>query len=1283
MDCPRADQTFGPRVDPGCRSFDLTLLFEDLFFASLPAALFIVLSPLNFVKTFRRRAGRSPRSVFLATKTGVLASFPLVNHQRASRSSTLLTLYLSSAVLLGSARVRTLPLLAAHSTISALMFVTFALTSIALLCESAERRTRLITNHNPEKGPQAPEGVSGFWIRTCFTWLASTFWRGYSRVISLDDLPPLDSELHSAKLGDILASKWTQYGKCGRYRLLRACFTSYFFSFTSPIVPRLSLTAFTFSQPLLINTTVTFVGYTNPDANYGKSLIGAWALVSLGIAASSSVYHYQTLRFVTRLRGGLIALAYQHALGRRDADVGEITAIALLGANVERMKVCMGLIHEVWGSLVDIGRASWLLGIQLSVATLAPIVLVLTFIATAQRRWTEKVQTRLRITTGLLSNMKSVKMSGLEQIIRNIMRAARVDEINTSSTFRKLLVATLTLSLVPINLAPAATFGIYVIISVFWEDGTLLPAKAFTSVLLQVVQCFASFDRIQEFCSYSEELGFAGLEHDLTQTEPENEPHDKVLSLQRNRNAAQLQQQNATISFSNESFTWCKESPPTLTNVNVELSPGTITAIVGPVGSGKSSFLFRARCQDDVKMKRITGGIAYCSQEFWLESMSIRQNIIGASPFDEKWYASVKALCCLDKDIAKLPRGDDTRIRSQGLNLSGGQKQRIALARAIYARHKVVVLDDVFSGMDAHTAEIKVIALSDKVIVLKEDSIVEITRPAVILQDEDNVVNSGVLLNSYSDAVSKESRYADGAESSSSADLSEPTPTKEDGATIEADESRKKADWTIYIYYLRNAGYPEIVCYAIAVVSWIFFIEFSTVWINWWSEANTVQGIQNVGYYIGIYTFLGVVGILGAAAAAWAIFTSVISNTGNKVHSHLLETTMSAPLRFFTDTDGGDLLNRFSQDLELIDMELPAAMVNYTSSVISVLGKVVVHAVFSQYHGIAIPFFGGAMYLLQRFYLQASRQVRLLDIEAKAPLYTLFSESVAGASTIRALAWQDDYQRRNNRHVDSSQRPMYLQGSLTVILIAVVVTWQDRFSPGSIGVSLTVVIGFSDTLLLAIVTWAKLESSLGALRRVKQFTDQTEREDGNDQNRDVPQGWPSAGIIAFEGVSASYRGSGKTSPILSLLRMVSVNQGNISIDNMDALVLRGSDLRRNIHTVPQDPVWIPRTIRDNVDPFHVALENSIVGAIRRIGLGSLLDAHGIDKVIDVTVLSTSQKQLLCFARAMIKTSKILVLDEAVSSVDVETEAMMQNIIDTEFKDCTVIAVAWMENGVPV
>jgi ATP-binding cassette subfamily C (CFTR/MRP) protein 1 len=201
------------------------------------------------------------------------------------------------------------------------------------------------------------------------------------------------------------------------------------------------------------------------------------------------------------------------------------------------------------------------------------------------------------------------------------------------------------------------------------------------------------------------------------------------------------------------------------------------------------------------------------------------------------------------------------------------------------------------------------------------------------------------------------------------------------------------------------------------------------------------------------------------------------------------------------------------------------------------LAQIIILAVFSQYLGVTIPFIGLALYFLQRFYPQTSRQVRLLGIEARAPLYTHFSETVAGAATIRAFGWQTQYRERNYRYIDTSQRPDYLQScihawltfvlnimvdALAVILVATVVTWHDKFNAGSVGVSLLMVIGFSETLARLIQNWTKLESSVGAVARVKRFRNETESEETEDRNSIVPLDWPQSGAIKFKNVVASY-----------------------------------------------------------------------------------------------------------------------------------------------------------------
>lgn len=246
-------------------------------------------------------------------------------------------------------------------------------------------------------------------------------------------------------------------------------------------------------------------------------------------------------------------------------------------------------------------------------------------------------------------------------------------------------------------------------------------------------------------------------------------------------------------------------------------------------------------------------------------------------------------------------------------------------------------------------------------------------------------------------------------------------------------------------------------------------------------------------------------------------------------------------------------VHRFSEDMQLLDMDLPSNLVNYTSSeyvihmnirccsqlfaaAISVLAKLVILAVFSQFLGIALPFIATVVYFLQRFYLQTSRQIRLLGIEAKAPLYTFFSESVAGGVTIRAFGWQTQYQERNYHHIDLSQKPSYVQSCiqawltvvlnlvvavLAIVLVGVVVTWYDKFSAGSVGVSLVMVIGFSEVLARLIQSWTKLESSVGAVARVRRFVAETETEHSAGKGR-LSRDWPRSGAVNFSNVVASY-----------------------------------------------------------------------------------------------------------------------------------------------------------------
>ncbi|KAK7997810.1 hypothetical protein PG989_005850 [Apiospora arundinis] len=1455
MSCPAfSDRSFGPRVHSECRSFDFTLQFEDILFACLPSAMLILLAPSKVALLLRRPATFSIRSKLLASKTVTLAALlafqlaylalrtrtpsfqtcasvaadvltfvatlvvlllSVLGHQRSHRPSTLLSLYLSAAVLLGIARVRTTWLLASGGPLPAIITTLFILTVVVFVQESVQvkKRPRLSGTLNAQN--KSMEERSGFWARTCFVWLAQTFHRGHSKIISLNDLPRLDSRLESRSLHKRLAVAWDacKYFKPRQSMLLELPFT-----LPVPVIPRLCLTIFTFTQPFLINTTVIFVSTENPDANYGRGIIAAWAFVYLGIAISNSVYQYYNLRFTTRLRGGLIALIYQQAVRAREVDIGDITAVSLMGTDVERIVGAMSMFHAVWASLIDIAVASWLLGMQLSLACLAPVVLVLAFIAAgskisvatkiAQKHWIERIQERLRVTTTMLDDMKAVRMLGLTDFMSSIIQQLREDEINTSKSFRRLLVATLLLcgfyvssaydrqhmtdpdhaALTPINLAPIFTFAVYVIIAVFWKSETLLPAQAFTSIALigllttpvimfiqllpMVVQSFACFDRIQTYCNYNHQSASPnGGGTSCTSQSGTNVSLGPLTSDGADK-PTDIPQTHA-VSFKANSFGWTKDQT-VLHDLTVDIPRNGVTIVVGSVGSGKSSFLSAILgdlIATSLKVGRAsemhieTGQVAYCSQIPWLEKGTIRQNILGITPYEQKWYGSVTSACGLEADLQTLQEGDSTLVGSKGINLSGGQKQRIALARAVYSRQQVVVLDDVFSGMDAHTANNvstdllgpggilrrqrttviiathshKIMPFADNIISLEDGRIQETGSFDSLIQGQGYMGRLGLQLSRDGGVVKVQ-------ESNNSTSSVKPSiksvehQEEEKPHTDMTDTRRKNGDMSVYKYYLKNAGWKVVILYTISVVIWIFFSEFSSkcqfternyttttkchelkicrlaIWVKRWSEANTNEANKSVGFYIGIYAMMGVLGTLGASLAAWFAVLDMITNTALNLHWDLLKTTLAASFRFLAKTANGDILNRFSEDMQLIDMDLPTTMVNYTSTGVSVLAKILILAVFSQYLGISIPFFLTVLYFLQSFYLQTSRQIRLLGIEAKAPLYTHFSESVAGSATIRAFGWETKYQERNYYHIDMSQRPDYVQSCiqaclsfvldlvvavLAVILVCIVVTWHNKFSAGSVGVSLTMIIGFNEVLARLIQNWTKLESSVGAVARVKRFMAETETEQTAGR-RPLPRDWPRAGALSFSGVVASYgpeadpvlkglslsveagqhvaicgrTGSGKTSLILSLLQMIDIRKGSIELDGVDISSLQQNELRSCVNVIPQDPFLMPGTIRRNIDPLDaVSDEAKITRSLDRVGLSKLVQEQGgLDKEIDVKSWSAGQQQLLCIARAMLKECKLLVLDEAMSSMDSGTESVMQEVIDTDFRECTVLAI---------
>lgn len=343
--------------------------------------------------------------------------------------------------------------------------------------------------------------------------------------------------------------------------------------------------------------------------------------------------------------------------------------------------------------------------------------------------------------------------------------------------------------------------------------------------------------------------------------------------------------------------------------------------------------------------------------------------------------------------------------------------------------------------------------------------------------------------------------------------------------------------------------------------------------------------------------------------------------------------------------------------------------------------------------------------------------MRLLELESKAPLFSQFNETIEGLATIRAFGRQRSFHRWNLELLDASQRPFYFLfciqrwlnlvldlviTGLAVILVTLAVELPSTTSAGAIGIALVNVLNYNQLLAELITAWTSLETSIGAVSRVSSFVKETAPETQPNELPSVAEDWPANGAVDIQRISASYTpdsasvlsdisisirpgekvgicgrsGSGKSSLFLVLLRLLDLSSGSIRIDGVPLEEVNREQIRSRLNVLPQDAVILPGSLRFNMDPLATSSDKSIGAALRRVGLWDILhDRGGLDAEIGALRLSHGQLQLLVFARAVLHPGRIIVMDEATSSLNQASEAIVSQLIQEEFAQKTVIAIA--------
>lgn len=434
---------------------------------------------------------------------------------------------------------------------------------------------------------------------------------------------------------------------------------------------------------------------------------------------------------MTALRGSLTALLYRRTICKTASSSTDKDAATLISADMEKVVHGFAVAHELWANPTEIALFTWLLVKQLRVSSVAGILVMLFCIGATlgltagasgrQAVWFESINDRVTTTINAITSMKGVKLTGNTERLCDRVSHLRDREIAQSQSFRKLLIGVFTFTYTSSIMAPIFSFGTYSILSLARDTEPLTAPVAFTSLtafallsssitswincVLAVVTARGSLERMQAHMSTgpsSDEyegygagdrrrrgISFPGVSVrgiELMQMELGSLLHAND----------ENPRSTAAIMLSDLTATWNTDLPPIISRLSLSLPKSKLTMIIGPVGCGKTTLLNAILGE----VPHATGTImldreelGYCSQTPWLTNATARENILGMCAFEATWYATVVSACGLDQDFRQLARADEAMVGSNGMTLSGGQKARIGLARVVYSRKRIAVLD--------------------------------------------------------------------------------------------------------------------------------------------------------------------------------------------------------------------------------------------------------------------------------------------------------------------------------------------------------------------------------------------------------------------------------------------------------------------------------------------------------------------------------------------------------------------------------------------------------------
>ncbi|XP_063224515.1 ATP-binding cassette sub-family C member 4-like [Bacillus rossius redtenbacheri] len=967
---------------------------------------------------------------------------------------------------------------------------------------------------NKAERPPHPRETANPLSALFFVWVLKIFRKGMKKELEVEDLFQPLKEHRSESLGDRLERTWKHEVKNNRSpSLLRTISKNFFWTyvwFNIPLAVGELVTRI--AQPMFLGL---FIRYFEPGS--GLTLEDT-CLSALGLMACivffsliKQVNLMALLHIAMKIRVGTCSLIYRKSLRLTQTSLGETTVgqvVNLLSNDVSRFDTGLGhMPYLVLGPLqaVVITFFMWrAMGVSavvgmLAILSMIPLqALIGKKIGPLRLRSAMRTDERVRFMNEIITGIQVIKLYTWEIPFSKLVARARLNEIRQIKLVSYLRALMTTFEGFTTRITLFITILCYVllgntvtaekvfVVSSYFSIMRMSMTKNFPQAISASAEILVSIKRIQTFLLY-EELATEG------EVSRQNSRYGSVTLNQTPQakvegKTANCSAEEVGVLVTGATARWTPESSDnTLTDVTLRASAGQLLAVIGPVGSGKTSLLqiLLGELPLSGGAVAIKGRVSYASQEPWLFSSSVRDNILFGEPYDKQRYRLVVRACALTRDLELLPYGDKTMVGERGVSFSGGQRARISLARAVYKQADVYILDDPLSAVDAHvgrhlfescicgflagkvrvlvTHQLQFLSHVDHIVILNEGRVEahgtygQLQESgldfAKLLGDQEGDVSDdesvwGEKRGSLRHSPLSRRRHGDSSIGSSISSIELASVEEQSPADVREMRTRGKISMATYVSYLFASGsYALVAAMVCSELAAQLLSSSADYWLSFWTNTESQRATDSPGNttasnYTDVaaprsdslmtrelcsYIFAG----LTLAAIVFLVYKSFLffflcMKSSVTLHNRMFASIIRLPMRFFNVNPSGQILNRFSKDMGAIDEQLPLVLLDCLSIGIMLVGIVTLIASVNYWILIPTAFVGVIFYLSRSVYVRTSRCVKRLEGITRSPVFSHLNASLQGLSTIRAFKAQKILQKEFDHHQDLHSSAFFL-----------------------------------------------------------------------------------------------------------------------------------------------------------------------------------------------------------------------------------------------------------------